>query len=298
MTPTIFQFGTESLVFSNEKQLREMAETKDNNSKLLLPGIIQQIVEKQSRGRPVAPGSDDERCLALEIEELFTQRKRASETLNALFPEGISPSIVFFNKTNDLHLRLGYSEISHRLTGLLLLLAIEQLPEDSGEALLREIPNIASPHFFTALDSLSTLAAERELRPGFVAEWFPALVRRIGNDMASGGFWKALAIYCDQHPKNSLEVLQYLTKAQNEEQISVAAFILGAMRSFDLDELMLSQFKKLESEFSNGVTIGVRSIYNRSWIETSRRGKMRQADLEMLINYMRSEERRVGKECW
>lgn len=265
-----------------------MTETKDNNSKSLLLEVIQQTVENQGRGKTVTPGSHDEKRLTIEIEGLFDQRKRASETLNALFPEGILANIGFFNRTNDLHLRLGYSEISHRLTGLLLLLAVEQFSEDSGEALLREIPNIPSPHFFTALDSLSVLAAERELRPEFIAEWFPAIVRRIGNDMASGGFWKALAIYCDQHPKSSLDALQRLLETKSEDQLSVAAFILGAVRSLGLDEMMFSQFKKLESEFSNSETIGTRSVYNRSWIETSRRGKMRQTDLELLVNRMSS----------
>jgi len=268
--------------------VREIASAKseDKNSKSQLLEIIQQTVEKRGRGRTVAPGSDDEKLLAVEIEELFAQRELALEILKALFPEGVTVNTGFFDRLNELHLRLGWGEISHRVTGLLLLLGVEQLPTDSGEALLREMASIANPYFFTALESLSVLAAEKELRPEFVAEWFPALIRRIGNDLAAGGFWKAFGIYCDHHPKKALEVLRCLLSSQNEDQISVAAFILGAVRSLDLDGLTLSQFKELESEFSSSATIGIRSAYNRSWIETSRRGKMQKADFELLVNRM------------
>ena len=187
--------------------------------------------------------------VAAEVEKLFVERTLGLEALEALFPEGIPIGMAFYERLKNLHLRLGWDEISHRATGFFLLLSVEQLPAHSGETLLREMPNIPNPYFFMALESLSVLAAEMELRPEFVAEWFPALVRRIGNDLASGGFWKALGIYCEHHPKNSLEVLECLSESQNEDQISVAAFILGAVRSFDLDKLAHSQFKKLETGF-------------------------------------------------
>jgi len=48
---------------------------------------------------------------------------------------------------------------------------------------------------------------------------FPALVRRNWkNDMASGGFWKALAIYCDNTQKKLFGGVTMLSKAQSEDQ--------------------------------------------------------------------------------
>ena len=257
----------------------------DPRAKTLL-GIIQDTVNGNPPIGEIRFEQCDKNNIAAEVEKFFGERALGLEALKALFPEGIPVSLAFYDRLKNLQMRLGWDELSHRATGLFLLLSVQQLPANSGEALLQEMPKVANPYFFMALESLSVLAAEKELRPEFVAEWFPALVRRIGNDLASGGFWKSFGIYCDHHPQNALEVLRCLSNAQSEDQISVAAFILGAVRSFDLDELTLSQFKKLESEFSNSETIGARSVYNRSWIETSRRGKMRHTDLELLVSRM------------
>src|SRR5438094_10628768 len=99
----------------------------------LLLEMIQHTVEKQRRGREIASGSEDEKRLAAEVESLFAQRARGLEALRALFPEGIPANSAFFERLTDLEMRLGWGETSHRATGLLLLLAVEQLPADSGE---------------------------------------------------------------------------------------------------------------------------------------------------------------------
>jgi hypothetical protein len=260
------------------------SEAKAPNSLLL--EMIQHTVEKQRKGREITGGSDDEKRLAVEVENLFAQRTLGLEALEALFPEGISPSLDFFERLTDLEMRLGWGEVSLRATGLLILVAVEHLPVDSGEALLREMPKIGTPEFFQALGTLPVLMDEWELRPEFAAEWFPALVRRIGNDLASGEFWKALGIYCERHTPSSLGILDYLSDAQSEEHISVAANILGAVRSLELDERTYAQCKRLETEFSTSAAIPTRSIYNRSWIETAFRGKIQKSDLEALANRM------------
>ena len=264
-------------------------ETEEREGKLpnsLLMEMIQRTVEKQHRGREIVSGSDDEKRLAAEVENVFAQRTRGMEALSALFPEGLSASSAFFERLTDLEMRLGWGEVSHRATGLLLLLAVEQLPADSGEALLRQMPRIGNPDFFQALDTLSVLLADWELRPAFAAEWFPALVRRIGNDLASGGFWKALDVYCEQHAQNALEALRCLSTGQSEDQISVAAYILGVLRSLELDRQTSAQLKRMEADFSNSTTIAIRSIYNRSWIQTAFCGKIQKADLEALTSRM------------
>jgi hypothetical protein len=262
------------------------AQASGSEAKSLLLEMIQHTVEKQGRGIEITRGSDDEERLAVEVQSLFVQRTLGLEVLEALFPEGISPSLEFFERLTDFEMCLGWGEVSHRATGLLLLVAVEHLPSDSGEALLREMPNIGNPKFFQALSALPVFMDEWEMRPEFAAEWFPSLVRRIGNDLASGEFWKALGVYCERHAASSLEILHYLSAAQSEEQISVAAYILGAVRSLELDERTCAQCKRLETEFSTSAEIPTRSIYNRSWIETAFRGKIQKPDLEALANQM------------
>jgi hypothetical protein len=252
----------------------------------LLLEVIRHAVHKRRRGREVAAGSDEEKRLAAEVDSIVDQPERGLEALDALFPEGVPDSLAFYDRLTDLVMRLGWGEISHRATGVLLTLAVDRLSADVGEALLLKMPQVPGPQFFQALGTLPGFLSRKELRPEFAAEWFPALVRRIGNDLASGEFWKALETYCEHQTKGALAVLICLSKTEVEEHISVAAFILGVLRSLELSDAIRAQFHTLESELLTSAASGTRSIYHRSWIRTAWRGKLRMADLESLTRRM------------
>ena len=162
---------------------------------------VEHAANKAPRAREVATGSEQEKRLAAEIEEVFADRKKAAVALATLFPEGVTPSSRFYERLSDLHTRLGWSDASHRAMGLLVSTATETLSQTDGENLLRELPRIGSPFFFQMLDSLPVLLSETTLRPEFGADWFPSLVKRIGNDLAAGGFWNALKTFCEAHPR-------------------------------------------------------------------------------------------------
>jgi hypothetical protein len=276
-----------TLETAKEDQPHESAKPESDQIGSLLLHAIQQTVERRNRGRDFVSG-DNAKRLASEVERLFAEREDGLEALKALFPEGVTADLAFFNRLTDLEMRLGWNETSHRATGLLLLLAVRELPLESAEALLREMPRLGGPSFFQALDTLTVLLAEFEFRPEFAAEWFPALVGRIGNDLASGGFWKALGIYCERQAQNALEVLRCLATAQTEEQISVAAYILGVLRTLDLGGQASVQFKTLETGFLASGTVAARSIYYRSWIQTAFRGKIRKTDVQAITSRMRA----------
>jgi hypothetical protein len=270
---------------AKEDQPHESAKPEPKQIGSLLLRAIQQTVERGDRTTDFVSSNNAKR-LASEVEHLFADREDGLEALKALFPEGVTADVAFFNRLADLEMRLGWNETSHRATGLLLLLAVRELPVESAEALLRELPRVGGPNFFQALDTLAVLLAEFELRPEFAAEWFPNLVRRIGNDFASGGFWKALGIYCERQAQNALEVLRCLATPQTEEQISVAAYILGVLRTLDLSGQTSAQFKTLETRFLDSGTVAARSIYYRSWIQTAFRGKIRITDLQSITSRM------------
>lgn len=257
-----------------------------NRSGSLLLDLIQQTADGLPRRTAVVRGSDEDETLTEQAEQLFKDKANALAALNALFPEGIPTGVIFFERLTELEMRLGWTQTSRRIAGLLLLVAIQKLPLSAGALLLNELPNIRGPAFFQALDSLQFFLAEWELRPEFAAEWFPRLVHRIGNDLASGGFWTALGIYSEKHPHNSLIILRLLSARQSDEQIAVAAYILGTLRSIILDEAATRDLNKLEQEFASSVDIHVRTTYNRSWIQTAWRGKMTKRDLEVLIARM------------
>ena len=247
---------------------------------------VEHSANKTPRVREVGTGSDQEKKLNAEIEEIFADRKRAAVALSALFPEGVTPTLQFYERLGDLHIRLGWSDASHRAMGLLVSTAMETLSKTEAESLLRELPRIGNPFFFQMLDSLAVLLSERDLRPEFGAEWFPSLVKRLGNDLASGGFWKALGTFCRAHPQTALEVLRVLRAAAGEEQISVAAYILGSIRCFDLDAETAEKFRSLEAEISSAPAISARAIYHRSWLTSAWCGKIDPSDIQDLTERM------------
>lgn len=252
---------------------------------------------KKTTGHEPRKRAESESALKVEIEAALADPERTADLVHALFPNGVPLAPDFFERVNDLHLRLGWNETSKRLAGALLDSAIGQLNGEKGETLLAALPRVGSPGFFQTLDYLGFLLRERELRPQFAANWFPSLVKRIGNDLASGGFWKALEAYCEVHPQNAVEVLRCLAATRDEEQISVAACVLGTLRSLDTDPDLRSILAATELEFSRAATPGPRAVYNRSWIHTAWRGKMEKADLVALTSRISGgtpEEREQG----
>lgn len=245
---------------------------------------IRHTVHGEPRGREVVKGSDDQKELDAEVDKLFVDPDRASSAFAELCSEGVPEPQAFFDRISDLQLRLGWGETAHRVTGLLMSIALENLPPSQGEALLRALPQVRSPLFFQFLESLSVLLSRRELRAEFAAEWFPSLLRRVGNDLASGGFWNALAAYCDKYPKNALQLLKRLSDTSNEEEISVASYVLGSLRCVDMEDE--ADFRDFEALLSTSSATVARAIFHRSWLRSAWCGKMRKADLELLTTRM------------
>lgn len=251
-----------------------------------LAKMIQDTVDGHALERGSRIDAEGKKQIAVEVQTLFSNRTKALEMLISLFPDGIPVDLSFYERLENLYMRMGWGEESQRATGLFMTCAVDQLSEIKGEALLREIVKVGNPFFFQLLDSLKVLFSDRELRPEFAAELFPAIVKRIGNDLASGGFWKALESYCEEHTQSALYILQNLIGANDEQGISVAASILGVLRSMVLDEKKQVFFNNLENEFSNACAPAQRAIYNRSWLNTAWRGAMQKSQLEQLTKKM------------
>lgn len=260
-------------------------QSRSSEESLLLK-LIQNTVEGLQRGREVMSGSEEERQIIADAEQLCVNKESASKALDALLPEGVVPNAFFFERLKNLHLRLGWSGASNQVIGILILTALDRLKLDEGEALLREMPKMPSPYFFQALESLPILLKKGALRPSFAAEWFTLLVRRIGNDLASAGFWNALGVYCDEHPDDAVAVLSCIPFSEGEDRLGIAAYILGALRSIELKAETRGRLETLEREFSQAIEVNKRSIYNRSWIETARRGALNRQELESLVERM------------
>ena len=241
--------------------------------------IVQEVAEGKAspQGLPVGNSS-----LVAEIKDISEDKLRALKLLNVLFPTGVPNSIDYFNKLIALQRRFGWNETSNQLAAALLSAAVEQSSVETGEALLHQIPKVSNPYFFQLLDVLPIFLPHQKFRPQFVAPWVLSLLRRIGNDLASGSFFSFIDLYCKYQAHNALEVLQVLLTARSEEEITIAARILGNLRSFALDEGEAASFRQIDCEFATSATLGLQSAYNRSWVQTAWLGKMLKEDLVLL----------------
>lgn len=252
----------------------------------ILLTAIRDTVQGEPRGTQVVKEKEDQIDLDAEVDKLLIAPDRAASAFEELFPEGVPTAEVFFNRLGDLQLRLGWGETAHRVIGLLLSVAAEKLPLSDGETLLRALPQVRGPYFFQFLDSLSVLLSRRELRAEFAAEWFSSLLRRVGNDLASGGFWNALDVYCAKYPRNTLQLLNRLRGRSDEQDISVASYVLGALRCLDMEGDIARDFRDFEALLSNSCAALDRAVFHRSWPRTARCGKIRSVDFEVLTTRM------------
>ncbi|HOW65159.1 MAG TPA: hypothetical protein P5186_02695 [Candidatus Paceibacterota bacterium] len=257
---------------------------RQDKSAPLLINAIKETIGGQPQQRRSQWLAESQSALEMEIKATLADRERVAALVRALFPIGLPLTVEFFERLNDLQMRLGWNEASASLAGAFLSSAIEQLDSEKGETLLAALPRVGNPGFFQTLDCLGSLLRCRELRPQFAADWFPSLVKRIGNDLASGGFWKALEAYCEHHPRTAVEVLRCLEAARDEKQILVAAYVLGTLRSLNANSDLQNVLDAIELEFSRAATPTPRAVYNRSWIQTAWRGTMKKADLQALIS--------------
>lgn len=260
---------------------RDQSEPDLASESLLLVAIKNVHINDRAQ---VIHGKDDEKKLQAEVDRLIARHEDASSVLRALFPSELPVDPSFYDKLIGLHLRLGWGDEANRAIGVLLMVAVRELGAERGDDLLRFIPDKKNRFFFQLLDSLDFVVSQTELRPKFAAEWFPALLRRIGNDLASGGFWKALETYCLTHSQSAVEALALLLDTNNEEEIAVAAHMLGSLRR--LNSETAAAVESIESKLSVASSAAARAIYHRSWLETAWRGKIVEQDLELLTARM------------
>ncbi len=260
------------------------AETSTNSSegRSLLIRLIDETVQSEAFHKT----TPDDKKLADEIEQIYSDRELARYALHRLFPEGVNSDERFWKRLVNLQLRLGWGESSHRVVGLFIPLAVETLRVPESEALLRAVTNVQGPGFFQLLDSLLPLMRETDLRPEFIAEWLPSLLHRIGNDLAVGGFWTAVHILCEHHPATALRTLELLSRASGNDEISVGAYILGSLRCLELKEADFADLRSVDQQIANATATTARAVYHRSWVPTAWCGKLGLSELRALAERM------------
>ena len=252
------------------------------DSKSILSRFIQRTVQGQPRSQQTAMNSDDLKSLTDEIEAILADPGRGRDTLIELFPEFIPEGEQFYLRLLELQHHLGFNDTAHRAIGAFWLMGLQSLQPESAENLLAAFPTLKGPNFFMLLDSLGVVLGSFELRPEFGWTWYSVILKRIGNDLASGGFWKALEIFSEKQTNNAVTILALSFSAQDEIHVSIAAFMLGTIRAMTRGGIVLAGFERLDSRFADAPIGFIRKIFIRSWVQTAWKGKMTRADLELL----------------
>lgn len=259
-----------------------MAEKLVQNTPLLLALIQGTVAQVPGRGE-IAQGSDLERQLNEELNRVIDNASISQEAVEELFPEGIPTDLRFYARLNGLLFRIGWRNQSEQTIGAIWAAAIEQLSISDREKLLNSLPLVQGHDFFIELRSLPILLAKIDLRPDFAAEWLPALVRRIGNDLASGAFWDSLGVMSEKYVRATVATVRSLYGKEEESEVAVAAYLLGTVRVLTMDEPLSSEFVHIQAEFANSENRRMRSVYRRSWVQTARKDTICLHDLHALL---------------
>lgn len=268
------------------QELRKAGTSNETAAETEPESVLLRAIDETVRGEDFRQSNVDESKLALEVERLATNQEIRRYALQHLFSEGVSLSEEFWNRLSNLHLRLGWGDPGHRAVGLLIQSAVETLDRREAEALLRQITKLGGSHFFQALSSLLVALRALKLRPEFAAEWFPLLLRRIGNDLAVGEFWNAVRTFSECDPQTAIEVLRILRYATSEDQISVASYILGFLRCVGLAQSDVQRLAKVEREVADDSATAARAIYHRSWVPSAWCGKLGLEQLRVVVERM------------
>jgi hypothetical protein len=259
-----------------------MAEMLKQNTPLLL-ALIQDTVAQVPGRMEIAHDSDQERQLNEELNQVIDDLRISREAVDTLFPEGIPTDLRFYDHLNGLVARIGWRDHTEQAIGVIWETAIELLSISDREKLLNSLPLVQGHDFYIHLRSLPRLLAKIELRPDFAAEWLPALVRRIGNDLASGAFWDSLGVISEKFVRATVATVRSLYGKQEESEIAVAAYLIGTARVLTMDEALSIEFSEIQTEFAKSENRRMRSVYRRSWVQTARRDKISLPDLNALL---------------
>jgi hypothetical protein len=239
----------------------------------------------EAKDRPkLSPPPPD---LSGDVDILDKSPEQARQTLALLFPNGIPMTAEFYARLTEVDLRLGLADLGHRVIGVLWATAIRELDKAQREELLRAF-TLDQQHFFTGLDWLSDMLRRTELPVEFAIEWFPNLVRRMGNDLASGELWKAFSVFIESHASTGVEMLRRMSNPEGDLEIAVAAHLLGVLRTLELPTAIDALFRDVDQRITTDVRENARRVYHRSWLASAQRGRISRTEVGSVVARMES----------
>lgn len=130
---------------------------------------------------------------------------------------------------------LGFSKWSDKIGTCVWIASLKSLKEPDAQTLLVALTRTGHV-FFEVHHGLPAVVDALSLSTTFMTEWFPALIKRLGDDMDCGGEWGAIARYCEKTPTDAIEVADGVTRSTGSDTyMRIAAELIGVLRSLGLD---------------------------------------------------------------
>jgi hypothetical protein len=203
--------------------------------------------------------------------------------IGAILPNGLPGDDTFYGKLEEVEFRLGHVEEEQRLAGLLWSRVFERATAGEQQVLLRSMTE-PGVHFFAALEALPVFIERCFLPADKLTDWIVAIRAKLGNDLAGGGFWKAIQRLSETWPDNALAVAERLGGLTADDNcITISAAILGHLRVAHPE---LDGKARFENALAINLDVNRRLVFHRSWITTGLHRKLEDVEFETALNRM------------
>ncbi len=219
---------------------------------------------------PGISGTEREAKYAKELAELVEDAAAPAALVRTLFSTGVPLDTAFYTRLTQFRYTLGFSTSVEKIVTFAWLAALRGLGAANRETLMGAIT--APEHdFFTFHHLLREVVIAMPPGPAFAVRWFPTLLTRLGNDMATRGVWGAIEGYCEAEPSNGLTVLEnYHSVANPDAQVDqLIHTILGTLRTLDLQKSDQQRFLAVETALKNDPGPSRREVFLSSWVTTA-----------------------------
>lgn len=191
-----------------------------------------------------------------------------ADCVNQLFPSGIPIGQSFFDLLDEFHRWIGIDQSADEAIGLVWSEAMRRLTLDQQQELLRVFVNQKGHDFFEHAQSLPNVLQLLALPSVFLAGWFPDLYQVVEGDVQTSA-WAAIRTVCIHQSENAIGALQLLVERTEDRHRTVAAFMLGTLRTLGLTEELASALVQIEHFVASHADIRLREVCNRSWVTTA-----------------------------
>lgn len=200
---------------------------------------------------------------------LMKNSTNVADCVTQLFPSGIPVGQLFFDLLDDFHRWIGIHESGDEAIGLIWSEAMRRLTPNRQQDLLGVFVNQKGHDFFEHVGSLPTVLQSIQLPSSFLSSWFPDLYRAVANDVQTS-VWEAIRTVCIHQSEIAIAALELLLERAEDRQLTVAAFMLGTLRTLGLTEEQASALAQIENLVASHADIRCREVFNRSWVTTAR----------------------------